>query len=312
MNSILDEFKYAWQKPNNGLAQVIILNIVVFVFLAIIYVFSQWFSAESVFGIIYKQFSLPGHFVEFLSRPWTLITYAFGHSIRDIFHILFNMLALYWFGRVFVDFIGSQRLINLYVLGALAGGFVFLFAYNVIPFYRESLVTTGGLIGSSAAVYAILVATAAMWPDYRFYLLLIGPVKIKYIAAFVIFISFLGSVGGNAGGNLAHLGGALIGFIYAHQFKQGNEMGRFVYSFMEFVKGLFTRKPKIKVTHRKTDKTSGGSRPSFKSSKSTPKPSKNSGVSQDEIDAILDKISEKGYESLTKEEKEKLFNASNK
>lgn len=307
MNGFLDDFKYAWQRPNNALAQLIIINILIFVVLAILKVFSTWFSFEPVFVLIFDQFTLPGQFSDFLMRPWTLITYSFTHSLSYIFHILFNMLVLYWFGRVFVDFIGSQRLINLYVLGALAGGLIFLFAYNVLPFYRE--MTVHGLIGASASVYAVLVAAATMWPEYRFYLLFFGPVKIKYIAIVLIFISFIGSVGSNAGGNLAHLGGALIGFYYGYQFKQGREIGVFVFHFMEFVKGLFKPKPKIKVTHR--TKNFGSKRSSAKqSTKSNKTTSGKDKVSQDEIDAILDKISERGYESLTKEEKEKLFNAS--
>ncbi len=155
------------------------------------------------------------------------------------------------------------------------------------------------MIGASAAVYAIVVATATLIPDYTFFLLFIGPIRIKYIAAFYIFISFLGSVGDNAGGNIAHLGGALMGFIYIKQLQAGVNWGSWVTVTLDWFKGLFTAKPKVKVTYRK--QYSESQRPKAKSS-----------VSQDEIDAILDKISDGGYESLTKEEKEKLFNASKK
>ena len=208
------------------------------------------------------------------------------------------MLVLYWFGRVFVEFLGSQKLINLYVLGAIAGGITYLLAYNLIPFYENRAQMFNGMVGASAAILAISVAIATYLPDYQFFLLFIGPVKIKYLVAVFIFISFISSVGSNAGGNLAHLGGAFIGYIYARQWQKGREMGRWVFQVMEFVKSMFIVRPKIKVTHRKEKHHTAATA------------KKKGDVSQHEIDSILDKISEKGYESLTKEEKEKLFNAS--
>ena len=305
MYSILDDFKNAWHKPNNGLAQLIIINIAVFVVLGVIAVVSSIFGIDNVFRIAYKQFTIPADIVEFLTRPWTIITYAFAHSFRNLWHIIMNMLVLYWFGRVFVDFFGSQKLINLYVLGAIAGGLTYLAVYNLVPYYSERIHMFDGMVGASAAVFAISVATATYFPDYKFFLLFIGPVKIKYLVAAYIFFSFLGSVGANAGGNIAHLGGALMGFIYAKQLARGREMGVWVFRVMEFVKSFFVRKPKIKVSHKKT------SRKTTKTStakSAAPSPT----ISQEEIDRILDKIAERGYDSLTKEEKEKLFNASNK
>jgi hypothetical protein len=209
------------------------------------------------------------------------------------------MLVFYWFGKLFVEYLGSDKLIALYVLGALAGGVAYLLVYNTIPFYIERIGTFNGMVGASAAVYAIVVATATLLPDYTFFLLFLGPVRIKYIAGFYIVISFLGSVGENAGGNVAHLGGALMGFIYLKQLQAGVNWGTWITATVDWFKGLFTAKPKVKVTYRKH--YSEESRPKAKAS-----------ISQDEIDAILDKISDGGYESLTKEEKEKLFNASKK
>lgn len=304
MQTILDDFKNAWHKPNNGLVQLIIINISVFVGLGIIAVFSTLSGLDGVFAFAFKQFTIPAPIGEFITRPWTIITYAFAHSFNNLWHIIMNMLFLYWFGKVFVDFLGSQKLINLYVMGAIAGGVTYLLAYNLIPFYEERATMFDGMIGASAAVYAVTVATATYWPDHKFYLLFLGPVKISYVAAFVIFTSLLGTVGSNAGGNLAHLGGALIGFIYAKQLSKGVEMGTWVFKFMEFIKSFFIHKPKIKVSHRQKA-TSSAKRSSSPSATKTD-------FSQAEIDKILDKISEKGYDSLTKEEKEKLFNASKK
>ncbi len=304
INSIKEDIKQTWNRPNNALGQLIIINATVFIFLALFLVFTRLFGADNVFEAVYKQFTIPGRIDVFITRPWTIITYAFTHSLSNFFHILMNMLVLYWFGRVFVQFFGSQKLINLYILGAIAGGITYLLAYNLIPYYAERVDMFTGMVGASAAVFAIAVAVAVYTPNYTFYLLFFGPVKIKYLVGLYIFLSVVGSVGNNAGGNLAHLGGALMGYLYVVQWRRGREMGVWVFRVMEFVKSLFVRRPKIKVTHKKR----GGYAKTYKKRPSE-KTSGTSTVSQKEIDAILDKISESGYDSLTKEEKEKLFNA---
>lgn len=295
---MLDEFKNAFQRPNNGLIQLIIINVVVYVALSVLKVFALWFNFESVFIAVYDQFSLPSSFLDFLQRPWTLITYFFSHSMIQFLHILFNMLVLYWFGRIFTEYLGSDKLIAVYVLGGIAGGLVYLMAYNLIPNPPEFLSRGTGLVGASAAIFAVMVAIATMLPDYTVFLMFLGPVKIKYIAGVYIFLSFVGSVGSNAGGEIAHLGGALIGFVYTKQLQAGVNWGAWVTYLLEGIKSLFRSRPKVKVSYRKSD---GGQRPTA-----------GSGISQKEIDDILDKISDGGYESLSKDEKEKLFKASKK
>ena len=296
---MFEEFKNAFQRYNNAHVQLIIINIVVFLALAVVLVFSRAFQVPDIFNVIHDQLAIPAPIGEFLQKPWTLITYAFVHDLSGVFHILFNMLVFYWFGKLFVEYLGSDKLVALYFLGALAGGLAYLLVYNTIPFYIERIGSFNGMVGASAAIYAIVVATATLIPDYTFFLLFLGPVRIKYIAGFYIVVSFLGSVGENAGGNVAHLGGALMGFIYIKQLQAGVNWGSWVTATLDWFKGLFTAKPKVKVTYRK--QYSEAQKPKAKSS-----------ISQDEIDAILDKISDGGYESLTKEEKEKLFNASKK
>lgn len=300
-NSFLEDFKNAWDKPNNAPAQLIIINVVVFVALAIIRLISMISGAEGFFRVIYSQFSIPPAFGDFILRPWTIITYAFAHDLSGIFHILFNMLIFYWFSRLILEFIGNKKVISIYVLGALAGGIAYLMVYNFIPFYQDN--SPSGMVGASAAVYAIVVAAAVFMPNYTFFLLFLGPVKIKYIAAFYVVVSLLGSTGGNAGGNVAHLGGALVGWLYISQLKSGHDIGSWVISFIDWMKSFFTSSPKIKVTHRGEPK-----RKTSRYRKSGPVPK----TEQDEIDAILDKISQSGYDSLTKDEKQKLFNASKK
>jgi membrane associated rhomboid family serine protease len=296
---MFDDFKNAFQRYNNAHVQLIIINVVIFLALAVVLVFSRALQFPQVFTAIHDQLAIPAPIGEFLQKPWTIITYAFVHDLSGVFHILFNMLVFYWFGKLFVEYLGSDKLIAIYVLGALAGGLAYLLVYNTIPFYIERMGSFNGMVGASAAVYAVVVATATLIPDYTFFLLFIGPVRIKYIAGFYIVLSFLGSVGENAGGNVAHLGGALMGFIYLKQLQAGVNWGSWITATVDWFKGLFTAKPKVKVTYRK--QYSDSSKPKAKSS-----------ISQDEIDAILDKISDAGYESLTKEEKEKLFNASKK
>lgn len=298
---MLEEFKNAFQKPNNGHVQLIIINVVVFLFLAILYVFSTIGGFDGVFTAIQNQFSIPPKFGEFISRPWTIFTYGFTHSLKDIFHILFNMLSLYWFGKLFIEYLGSDKLIATYLLGVLAGAIIYLLMFNTIPYFVNQ---SGfpGMVGASAGVYAVMVAAATLLPDYTFFLLFLGAVRIKYIALFFIVLSFIGTTSTNAGGNLAHLGGALIGFVYVKQLQVGVNWGGWITITLDWIRGLFTTRSKVKVTYRSAE-------PKTKPSKTATGPSK---ASQDEIDAILDKISDRGYESLSKEEKEKLFNASKK
>jgi membrane associated rhomboid family serine protease len=300
MNGFFDDFKNAWNKPNNVVAQIIIINVIVFAFHAVLRLFGQ-----GIFNTVYLHFAIPSEIELFILRPWTIITYAFTHSMATFWHILMNMLVFYWFGKLVEEYLGSKKLIGIYILGAIFAGAVYLLAYNFIPFYRDF--SRAILVGASGSVYAIMVAAATLMPDYRFFLLFLGPVRIKYIAAVLIFISFISTADYNAGGNLAHLGGAFLGYIFVIQLRRGSDWSRPVTAVIDFIKGLFIKKPKIKVSHKRpVERKAPSPNPSNVSSKPQPRPD------QKEIDAILDKISERGYESLTKEEKEKLFNASRK
>ena len=300
--SFLDEFRMAWKKPDNGLIQIILINAIVFIVINIIRVFTNISGNTAAYAWIINQIALPSDISSFLMKPWTIITYFFTHE--GFFHILFNMLFFYWFGRIIYEFLGNNKLINLYVMGGLIGGFIFILIYNLVPFY-ENRVQLSILMGASAGVFAVVVGAATFMPNYTFFLLFLGPIKIKYIAIFYVLLSFFNIDGSNAGGDISHLGGALIGFLYVQQLKKGNDFGQPIISFIHFIKSLFVGKPKIRVSY----KNPGKSRTS-KKTKTQNKSEQSKSVPQDEIDAILDKISEGGYESLTKEEKEKLFNAS--
>ena len=295
MNNILDDFKNAFNRPNNGLIKLIVINVAVFLALLFLEVILTLSGNENWYHEIVSQLSLPASLNSLLYKPWTLVTYFFTHV--GFFHILFNMLFLYWFGMIIMEFLGSEKLVNLYVLGGLAGGVFYILIYNLIPYFSDR-VAIAQMMGASAGVYAVVVGAATFMPNYSISLILLGPVRIKYIAIFYIIVSFAGTVGPNAGGDLAHLAGAALGFVFIKQMQRGNDLGRPVTSFLTFVKSFFVKQPKVRVTHRST--------------KASPRKRTN-GVfhsKQEEIDAILDKISESGYDSLSREEKQKLFDAS--
>ena len=296
---MLDDFKNAFGRQNHGHVQLILINVAVYLLLVAVFVFTRIGELDAVFSFVRSIFSIPPKIGDFLQHPWTFITYAFAHDWTGIFHILFNMLALYWFGRLIIEYLGNDKLIAIYLLGAIAGSTFYLLMFNTVPYFAQRA-DFPGMVGASAAVFAVMVAAATLLPNYTFFLLFFGPVKIKYIAAIYIVLSFIGTVGPNNGGNLAHLGGALIGFIYVRQLQVGVNWGGWITATLEWFKGLFQSRPKVKVTYRKHEPQPRAKGSAF--AKAT----------QQEIDDILDKISDKGYESLTKDEKEKLFNASKK
>jgi len=288
--NLIQELKYNFQKQDNGLIKLILLNVIVFLVISVIHIVCAISENDFVYAFAQKELYLPAPFFDFIERPWTLFTYFF--SQEDVLHILFNMLMLYWFGRIITDHIGNRRLINLYILGGLMAGVFYLLMFNLIPFFIKRT-PFPGLIGSSGSVFAIVVAAATLLPNYTVYMLFLGPVRIIYIAIFYIVVSFLGTIGDNSGGNIAHLGGALIGFIYIRQLQRGTDIGQPI----NFIAAWFKRigKPRMKVSYINKDRLHHDTSPS-----------------QKEIDDILDKISRSGYESLSKDEKQKLFKASQK
>ncbi len=302
MGGILDDFKDAFSKRNNGLIQLIWLNVAVYVVMLILWIgVNVAFSSDAWFENIRGYISLKPALNVFLFRPWTILSYAFIHSVSP-FHLFFNMLMLYWYGAIIQEFLGSRRLINIYILGALFGGLLALVAFNLVPFYKPHADVI--IIGASGSVMAIMFAAATLVPDYTFFLFLIGPVKIKYIAFFFFLVSLAGTIGTNAGGEIVHLGGALLGYLYIKQLQAGRDWGSPIDSTVDFFQNLFkrTEKPTIKVTHRQKETAYTNSPASVGAGY----------PDDDEVDEILDKISRSGYESLTKEEKQKLFKASQK
>jgi membrane associated rhomboid family serine protease len=304
MGSILTDFRNAFNKPNNGLIQIIFINIILFLILIVVKVVLTLSTFSGLYVSFISKLQLPASFINILYQPWSIFTYFFIHD--DLFHILFNMLFLYWFGSLVHEYLGNKRLINLYVLGGIVGGIIYMIAYNLIPYFRP-LVDNSLMMGASGAAFAVVIGAATLLPDYTFLLLFLGPVRIKYIALFYIVISIASTIGSNAGGNIAHLGGALIGYIYIKQLRKGVDLGTPIAATLDFIKSLFVevpQPPQMKVTHRSYS-TGAAYKPS-NLYKDEDAPDEN------EVDELLDKISRSGYESLSKDEKLKLFKASQK
>ena len=232
--------------------------------------------------------------------PFQFVTYMFMHA--GILHLLFNMLWLYWFGQMFLSLFSAKHFRGLYLLGGICGGLLYMIAYNVFPYFSDSLYYSY-LLGASASVLAIVVATAVRAPEYRVNFMFIGTVRLKYVALFMVVTDLLFMTSGNAGGHIAHLGGALAGWWFASGLSRGHDATSWINRCLDcFSEGLSFRrqskKPKMKVHYG--DKAKDYDYNARKKQQS------------EEIDRILDKLKKSGYNSLTTEEKKSLFDASKK
>lgn len=286
--NIWDEIKESF-KEGSALTRLIYINLVVFLAVRIVNVF--YFLAGTPFPFL-DWLALPADIGTLASRPWTLITYMFLHF--DFLHILFNLLWLYWMGQIFLGYFDQGKLITIYLLGGITGGIFYVAGFNFFPVFNQ-IVPDSRLLGASASVIAIVTALAIYVPNHTIHLLFIGPVRMKYIALFSILMYIISISSSNAGGNLAHLGGAFWGMIYILQLRRGIDVGKGINRLFSGINKVFKPQPKVKVTYRK------------------PKPADdieyNRQKNQDKIrmNQILEKISKSGYDSLSKEEKEILF-----
>lgn len=280
-------------KRLNIFEKLIVVNLAIFIIAALF---------RNVFNFSLDWFELPSAFNDFIVQPWAVISYAFVHY--DFWHFLFNMLWLYFIGNMFLNLFNAKMGLNVYFLGAIVGGLLFLVGYNVLP---DLFPNKTRLVGASAAVRALLIFLCAYMPnkEVRFFTF---NIKLWYIGAAIIVFDILGVIAGikdpvlgNAGGNLAHLGGALLGYFYAKQLLKGNDIGKGFEKLMDSLSSLFKKRDKsnMKTVHRKkSSKVAGYTKAEF-----------NEFNKQKKIDVILDKISKSGYDSLTAEEKEFLFKA---
>ncbi|GAA0879310.1 rhomboid family intramembrane serine protease [Algoriphagus jejuensis] len=309
--SFWENLRNAFRHSDNSLYKLIAINILVFFVLLIVRVILTIGGLEGAYKTGLSYLMMPAALPKLVTQPWSIFSYMFLHE--GVFHVLFNMLFLYWFGMLVHQYLGSRKLVNLYILGGLFGALFYVLIYNLAPYFSDS-VGSSMMLGASAGVFAVVVGAATLAPNTTFFLILIGPVKIVYIAAFYVILSFANSVGTNAGGEIAHLGGALLGYLYVVQLRKGIDWGVPVQKVGIFFENLFSgNRSNVKVSYRKAKTTtSSGGFGSFASKAKTSTPIKNQETSQEEIDQILDKIAAKGYDALSKEEKRKLFEFSKK
>ena len=297
MGSFITDLKNSFNRGNIYI-QFIYINVGVFVLTSLLGILWMLFNRNGAFILQYLE--LPAWTVQFIKQPWSLFTYMFMHA--GVLHLLFNMLWLYWFGQLFLSFFSAKHFRGVYILGGFCGGLLYMLAYNVFPYFSDSLYYSY-LLGASASVLAIVVATAVREPDYPVHFMFIGTVRLKYVALFMVVTDLLFMTSGNAGGHIAHLGGALAGWWFASGLTRGHDATAWINRFIDWVASGFTvhrspKKPKMKVHYG--DKA--------KDYEYNARKKQNS----DEIDRILDKLRKSGYDSLTSDEKKSLFDASKK
>lgn len=281
VKSIAEDIRRTFQQGNN-LTKVILVNIGIFVGINIIFLFSTYGNGGTTpdwYYTLSHWLSLSSTSLEAFIRPWTWFSHMFLHT--GFWHILWNMLFLYWFGRIVGDFIGDDKVIPLYVMGGLMGGLFYFLSANILPYGQGQQYYA---MGASAAAMAMVVGAATLSPDYNMRLLLIGDVKLKYVAAVLIFLDLIGTAGSmNTGGHFGHLGGALMGYIFIEQLRRGNNLGAWVNTLLNF--RVATKRRRLKVVHR-----AGESGPIELNE-------------EDELNRILDKIKTEGLSSLSEREK---------
>lgn len=281
--NIIQEIKNRYIN-GNIVEKLIFINIGVFVFALLLSVFSRLYNGEGNF--IVNWFSLDDNFTSMFTKPWSIISYGFLHG--GFLHILFNLIGLYFIGNLFLQYFSEKQLLSFYLLGTFFGGILYLLSQNYFPLFEGKRTY---LVGASAGVSAIFVGVAAHIPNYQLNIRFIGYVKLWYLAAIWVGLDVLGLVGTNAGGNFAHLGGALFGFLYVKR-ASNKEITVF-----DSIGNLFKKKGKpLKTVYKSAEK----------------KKQTQTNLNQEQIDKILDKISKSGYDTLTKLEKEFLFKQGNK
>lgn len=280
-------------RNGNILAKLIYINVGLFVLIRLASVLLMLFNVESFSFLQYLQ--VPSSPELLMYRPWTIFTYMFTHF--EFLHILFNMLWLYWFGGLFLNFFSERQLGGLYLLGGVAGAALFMVAYNLFPYF-QTVASSSYLMGASASVMAIVFAVSFYRKDLEINLLLIGRIRLIYLALFTLVIDLLAITSDNAGGHIAHIGGALLGIWFASQIRKGKDLTAPMNRLLDWVANLGKRKPKMHVTYRRTETDYDYNARKHHENV--------------DLDAILDKLKRSGYESLSADEKRRLFDASKK
>jgi membrane associated rhomboid family serine protease len=296
-NPFIDDIKKQY-KSGSALIQLIIANIVIFVAVHVIGLLLYFFNIANGSTTVISWFALPADLSSLLFKPWTIISYMFLHE--QFMHIFLNLLVLYFSGRIFTQFLNDKKLVVTYLLGGLLGGIIYILTFNLFPVFK-GIVPSAIALGASASVIAVLVAAATYVPNFVVRLIFLGNVKFKFIAIGYVVLDLISIPQSNAGGHIAHLGGALFGFLYIHQLKKGKDFTLGFSRFLDYLKYQFKSQKKMKVVYKKQGKT-----------KTDQAYNNQKAANQKKVDAILDKISKSGYDSLTADEKAILFDESKK
>lgn len=301
--NLLDRLNYEWDK-GSMIVRIIMVNVLVFVISGIAFAVAKLFNYDLHSPFIHWM-AVHSDLNHLLYTPWTIITSGFLHA--DFWHILFNMLWLYWIGQTLEEYIGARKILPIYIYGVLLGSLFYILAYNVFPLF-SNVKEASYAVGASAGVMAIIWATVTLLPHLKIRLFLIGSVPLLYVAIVMSVLDLLGMAGNNAGGKIAHLGGALMGFIYIKQYQRGYDLSKGFNRLMDQISTIFQKKqPNLTVKRGKQTKKATASRSSTSTTTS-----KNDINRQKQLDIILDKIGESGYDSLSESEKEFLFQQSKK
>jgi membrane associated rhomboid family serine protease len=278
-------------KQGSGFTKLLLANVIIYLVIELTQVFFFLFNANVDFDYFINFVAVPADLKRLLFHPWSVVTYQFIH--KQFGHILYNMLMLYFGGRMFVEFLGEKRIVPVYIISGVCGAVLFILFYNVFPAFTPFALNSV-TIGASASVLGIFIAVATYIPNFVVNVFFVLEVRLKFVALFLVVIDLISLNKGNAGGHIAHLGGAIFGILYATQLKKGNDITNAWYSIKNKVQGLFKRKQKLEKVYS-----------NYNSSTAAKAKHK-----QEIVDAILDKISRSGYDSLSKQEKEILFKAS--
>ncbi len=288
-NNVLDGLK-SFFLQKTALSRLMQINIVIWLICLFISVFTWLFNISDI-SFVTKLFAVPSDISLLAEKPWTVFTYMF---LQEAFwHLFFNMLMLYYGGKIFLQYFSQKQLLLTYIFGGLVGALFFVLAFNAFPVF-EDMKGQAVALGSSASVLSILIAAATYRPDYTLNLFLLGPVKMKWVAIVFVVIDFLSISKGNSGGHIAHLGGALWGFLYAFMLKNDFDIYK-----------IFKKKAKIRVKTVNSENY-------HKRPKTDEQYNAERALEQEEIDRILEKIAKNGYSSLSDKEKEFLFRQSKK
>ncbi|MBK9255328.1 MAG: rhomboid family intramembrane serine protease [Saprospiraceae bacterium] len=289
--SIIDDIRNSFE-TGSMMIRIVIINVAIYMILALMEAFVPSFAST-----LNHWLAIPGDPSVLLTRPWTIFSHMFVHA--GFWHMAWNMILFYWFANIVGDLLGDKRVLPVYIFGGLAGALAYLLFFQISD-------TAGYMaMGASAAVLALVFTAVTVAPDYNMNLLIIGNVKIKYVGLFILFFDLIGvKSGSNSGGHAAHLGGAAFGALFVYLLRQGKDLSDYFYAVLNVFKSSSSKVSKrpghLRVEH-KADNTQR--RPEMKQQKSR------SGLQQ-KVDQILEKIKNSGYDSLTDEEKEILFQAS--